>query len=177
MKKELQDCMTSELLFQAMNTEISISDKTSYLSEYERRLRIMGLTDEQIAKFRKCDEIAITNGCYIKPTVLLATKPLILKDMNVDSIKMENCTFSELVYLTDDANSAYMRDHHWLPSSAWDLVCKHSLHCDTCASAYETHNRMQSIGISQEQESIFVKNECQIAQRLRWNYSQDLAWC
>lgn len=177
MKKELQDCMTSELLFQAMNTDASDADKASYLSEYERRLRMMGLTDEQIEKFRECDEKAINNGCYIKADILLATQPFIKADMHSDSIKMENCTFSELVYLTDDANSAYVRDHHWLSSEAWSLVCKHALNCGTCESAFENRNRMQSIGLTQEQEGIFVKNECQIAKRLRWNYSQDLAWC
>lgn len=176
MKKELQDCMTSELLFQAMNTDISEIDKAAYLSEYERRLRMMGLTDEQIVKFRECDEAAIKNGCYIKADALLATEPFIKANMNGNSIKMENCTFSELVYLTDDANSAYARDHHWLSPEAWSLVCKHALCCGSCESAFENRNRMQSIGLTQEQEGIFIKNECQITKRLRWNYSQDLAW-
>ena len=59
MKKELQDCMTSELLFQAMKVDISHSDKASLLAEYERRLKMMGLTDEQIIKFREADETSM----------------------------------------------------------------------------------------------------------------------
>ena len=97
--------------------------------------------------------------------------------MSADSIKLENCTFSELVYLTDDANSAYVRDHHWLPAETWNLVCQHALSFGTCKSAWETRNRMKSIGLTEEQEGIFVRNECQIAKRLRWHYSEDIAWC
>ena len=52
MKKELQDYMTSELLFQAMKTDASDSDIATLLAEYERRLKMMGLTDEQVVKFR-----------------------------------------------------------------------------------------------------------------------------
>lgn len=177
MKKELKDCMTSELLFQAMSADTSDVDKTAYIAEYERRLRMMELTDEQIAKFRECDEAAINNGCYMKTDILLSTKPFIEVNMNRDSIKLENCTFSELIYLTDDANSAYIRDHHILPSEVFALVCDHALHCGTCKAAFENRNRMKSIGLTEEQENIFVKNECQIAKRLRWNYSKDLAWC
>lgn len=177
MKKEPQDCMTSELLFQAMQPDTSTSDKATFLNEYERRLRMMGLTDEQIVEFRKADEFAINNGCYIRSDVLLSTKPFILAHMNTESIKIENCTFSELIYLTDDANSAFIRDHHWLSSDAWALVCEHALYCGTCKSSCEISNRMKAIGLTQEQEGIFVRNECKIAQRLRWHYTEDLAWC
>ena len=177
MKKELQDCMTSELLFQAMKVAISDSERSSFLAEYERRLKMMDLTDEQIVKFREADETSINNGCYIKPETLLVTKPFIEANMNVDSIKVENCTFSELVYLTDDANSAFIRDHHWLPKEAWHLVCQHALNFGTCKSAIMLHNRMESIGLTEEQIGIFIRNECQIAKRLRWHYSNDMAWC
>lgn len=177
MKKEPQDCMTSELLFQAMQPDTSTPDKTTFLNEYERRLKMMGLTDEQIVEFRKADELAINNGCYIKSDVLLSTQPFIKANMNTESIKMENCTFSELVYLTDDANSAYCRDHHWLSSEAWALVCEHALNYGICKSAWEIRNRMKAIGLTGEQENVFVLNECMIAQRLRWHYTEDLAWC
>lgn len=178
MNKALQDCMTSELLFQALKgIDITASEKVSFLAEYERRLKMMGLTDEQIIKFREADENSINNGCYIKADVLLATKPFIEATMNADSIKLEKCTFSELVYLTDDANSAYIRDHHWLPAEAWNLVCQHAIGFGICKSAWETRNRMKSIGLTEEQEGIFVRNECQIAKRLRWHYSEDIAWC
>ena len=174
MKKEIRDCMTSELLFQAMKG--SSDEKATFLSEYERRLKMMRLTDEQIAKFREADERAITNGCYIKLDTLLGKEPLIKAGMNVDSIKMENCTFSELVYLTDDANATHARDHHWLPTETWELVCKHALSVGICQAAWENRNRMKEIGLTEEQENVFVRNECQITKRLRWHYSEDMAW-
>jgi len=79
--------------------------------------------------------------------------------------------------LTDDANSAYIRDHDWLPYGAWKLVCEHAFNVGICKAAYENRNRMKAIGLTQEQENIFVKNECQIAKRLRWKYSEEPAWC
>lgn len=176
MKKELQDCMTSELLFQAMKANIDDSDKELFLAEYERRLRMMELTDEQIIKFRELDENAINRGCYIKKDVLLATEPLIKTGMDENSIKLENCTFSELVYLTDDANAAYVRDHYWLPEKTWDLVCQHALSFGISKAAWETRNRMKSIELKIENENIFVRNECKITKRLRWYYSEELAW-
>lgn len=177
MKKEIQNCMTSELLFEALNDTTTDSDKTLYITEFERRLKIMRLSDEQISKFRECDEKVIKNGCYMKSEILLATKPFITHDMNRDSIKTDYCTFSELVYLTDDANSAYVRDHGWLPEGAFALVCRHALRCGTYEAAYTLRNRMKEMGLTEEQEGIFVKNECQIAKRLRWGYSNDPAWC
>ena len=176
MKKEVQDCMTSELLFQAMQAETSNFEKNTFLAEYNRRLSIMKLTDKQINDFRKLDEFVISNGCYITSDVLLATKPFIEANMNKDSIQMDHCTFSELVYLTDVANSAYIRNHHWMSSSVWALVCEHALRCGECKSAWEVRNRMKLIGITEEQEGIFVSNECLIVQRLRWHYTDKFAW-
>ena len=177
MKKEIQNCMTSELLFEAMASDTAAIDKAHYMTEYERRLKMMGLSDGQIAKFRECDEKLIKDGCYIKTENLLATKPFITTDMNRDSIKTDYCTFSELVYLTDDANSAYVRDHGWLPEGAFALVCKHAISCGICEAAYTLRNRMKEIGLTETQEGIFVKNECQIVKRLRWGYSNAPAWC
>lgn len=176
MKKELQDCMTSELLFQSMQSNVSDDDKSTLLAEYQRRLKMMGLTDDQVVKFRQLDETSIRNGCYIQADTLLTTMPLICPGMNKHSIKLENCTFSELVYLTDDANSAYWRDHHWLPENTWALVCQHAVNAGICKSTYELLNRTESIGLTEEQVGIFIKNECQIAKRLRWHYSEDMAW-
>lgn len=175
MAKELKDCMTSELLFQA-GICTNEAEKATYLSEYERRLKFMGLTDEVIQKFREADQAAINNGCYIKANELLSTKPFIEPSMDINSIKMENCTFSELIYLTDDANSAYFRNHHWLPEKAWALVCEHALYARQCKAAFEARNRMEAIGVTREQESLFTKHECLIAQRLRWHYTTELAW-
>ncbi len=174
MKKELRDCMTSELLFQALKD--STSKKDIYIAEYERRLKIMGLSDDLINKFKKADETVINNGCYMKLDTLLASVPFIEFNMDKNSIKVENCTFSELVYLTDDANSAYIRDHHILSPKTWELVCQHAFGFEICKAAFENRNRMKAIGLTLEQEGIFVKNECQIAKKLRWHYSDEFAW-
>ena len=97
------------------------------------------------------DEAAIRKGCYMLKEILVCTRPMITNNSTVDSIKLENCTFSELVYLTDDANSAYIRDHEWLPSEAWELVCEHSL-CGKAKAELERQSRMKEIKITDEQE-------------------------
>lgn len=176
MKKNIQDCMTSELLFEALNDNTSDTEKASYLAEYERRLKMMGLTDEQIKKFRECDEKVIKNGCYIKADELLAANPFIKKDMNSNSIKVENCTFSELVYLTDDANYTYITCSNLFLLKIWGLVSKHALNFGICEAAFENKNRMKSIGLTKDQEDMFIKNEGKISKRLRWNLSQEPAW-
>lgn len=175
MKKELKDCMTSELLFQAMKENCNEEEKKSYIDEYEKRLRMMELSDEQIAGFRQLDETAINNGCYMLKEILLTSKPMITSSSTLDSIKLENCTLSELVYLTDDANAAAVRDHEWLPKEAWALVCEYALRGKAKAE-YERQERMEKMGITKEQGNIFVRNECKIAQRIRWKMTNDLAW-
>ncbi|MCR5147319.1 MAG: hypothetical protein K6B70_08325 [Clostridia bacterium] len=64
MKKNVLDCMTSELLHQALIG--NPDNKDIYLAEYEQRLKTAGIQNNQIEKFRKLDEKAISNGCYIK---------------------------------------------------------------------------------------------------------------
>ena len=177
MKKELQDCMTSELLFQSMQADTSDLDKDYYLAEYEKRLRMIGLTDEELVEFRKADEFAINNGCYIKSDVLLSSIPLIKAQMKGDSIKLENCTFSELIYLAEDANFVYRHDKHLMDTEIGRIIFENALDIGLCLSARVNHNRMKTIGLTDLQESIFVRNERKIIQRLRWHHTEELAWC
>lgn len=69
----------------------------------------MQLSNDEIARFRSQDEFVISNGCYISPDNLLTARPFIYDDMNKNSIKLANCTFSELVLLAfgGSANSLF----------------------------------------------------------------------
>lgn len=169
--KKVQDCMTSELLFEALKSD---SDKSIYICEYERRLKLMGLTDEQIVKFRESDEISIENGCYIKSNVLLAESPFIYADMN--PVDLKKCTFSELVYLTDSANFAHDNNRYSFPEKVLRIICQNTIYSGVSNSDSELRARMKSIGISKKQIDFFIFNECQIANRLQWHYSQKMAW-
>lgn len=176
MKKELHDCMTSELLFQAMKAEhTSYTEKVTLIAEYNRRLKVMGLTDEQIKKFRDVDETAINKGCYINPDVLLATEPFIKAGMNVSSIKMENCTFSELVFLTDESTCFFDGPKRHLPNETWQLICLNALQNGIGKSAKETYARMKTIGLTKTQKRIFIKNEILITNSLH-NETDKIAW-
>ena len=175
-KKDITNCMTSELLYEALKANANYAEKHAFIEEYKRRLKIMGLTNEQMVEFRKMDEVAINNGCYINLFELFAKQPFIKPDMTENSINLRNCTFSELVYLTDDANADYASSSTDFHQSAWQLICKHALEYGICLSAFEVHQRMKSIGISLMQESIFIGNECLIVQRLRWKTTSVLAW-
>lgn len=166
MRKNSMDCMTSELLFQFLNGEPDYKD--FYLSEYEKRLKSLNLADNQIAKFRELDENAIEKGCNIKLNSLLAANPLIQPTMTENSINVKNCTMSELVYLTVDANNAFDNSPYWANTPAWNLVCKHTFYGPTHESTYELREKLGKIGLSLEQIELFNTNECKLINRLRW---------
>lgn len=176
MTKKLNDYMTSELLFQAMKIRGEDSERNTFISEYERRLKMMGLKDEQIARFRRYDETAIKNGCCIEPNILLATKSLIEKGIK-ETIKVENCTFSELVYLTEDSDFIYVHHKNCLSEEACNLIRQHALYFGMCKSAVELRDRMRYLGITEDQESIFIKNELKIIKKMaRHHFMIKEAW-
>lgn len=171
MKKKPKDCMTSELLHHALKGDPS--NKDFYLSEYEKRLKALDLTDKQIKKFRELDETAINNGCYIKLEAQLAANPFIQPTMNKKSINVDNCTMSELVYLTIDSNKAFTENEHWNTTPAWELVCQHTIYSCKHESTYKLKYVLQSIGLTLDQINQFVSNESSIVQRLKLKNSYE----
>ena len=165
MTKEFKNYMTSELLASA-RIEREKEVKNLFILEYERRLKLLGLTDEQIAGFREVDEQAIANGSYILTSnVLLSTGSLIKKYIE-EPINVANCTFSELVYFTEYANSKYLFKRSCnLSEEEENFIKKHSLYFGMCKAALEMRNRMKKICATDKQEADFVKNEKRVMNR------------
>jgi hypothetical protein len=171
MKGNIWDMMTSELLFRALKTDIPTDRKNLLLDEYHHRLMLMGLKEEEIAQFRKADEKAINTGCYIKPDVLLASKSLIKDGMSSKSILMDHCTFSELIYLAEDAKLADDMGFDWSEETA-SLLFSLSL-SGLCESARACQQRMNELKLSTDFQVSFIEYERIIIRRLRnipWSY-------
>ena len=167
--KKIEDCLTSELLFQAIRGDIKSKDKLLYVREYGQRLRKMGLSSQQIIDFCNLDTEAIKNGCYMDEYTLLASKPFITPGMTEDSIKLDNCTFSELVYLTDEANLAYIQDYYLLPRETWELVTKHCIREGSKAASKEMIRRLKSIDVTKAQKEIFIETDERIIHKVKYS--------
>lgn len=170
----LEDFMTSELLLRAIREETPKNDREEFQNEYQRRMDILELSQEQKKKFYEMDIVAIEKGCYITLDSILASKPYI----GDDEIVLSNCTFSELIYLTEEADYEYIRNGEGVSVSekAWETICKHALNGGLCESAIENRKRLIEAGLSEEQQALFVKNECLIIRRLRWQMTEEVAW-
>ena len=156
MTKEFQNYMTSELLANA-RIEREKEVKNLFILEYERRLKLVGLNDEQIAEFRKFDELAIANSSYTDSFI----KSFIEEPTNV-----ENCTFSELVYITEYANSLYLQKRNSsLSEEEEQFIRQHSLYFGMCRAALEVRNRMKRISATDKQENILLKNERKVMKK------------
>lgn len=157
MTKEFQNYMTSELLANA-RIEREKEVKNLFILEYERRLKLVGLTDEQIAEFRKFDELAIANSFYTDSFI---------KSFIKEPIDVEKCTFSELVYITEYANSLYLqkRNSSSLSEEEERFIRQNSLYFGMCSAALEVRNRMKRISATDKQENSLLKSERKVMKK------------
>lgn len=160
MKKELQRCMTSELLFAAQYT-IDDKEQEIYITEYKRRLSIICYSNEQIKKMLEADETAISKGCYIKISTLLISDASLCFSTTVDYIDLSHCTFSELVLLTCKANILYASDYKYQNEKTKKFITKFAFNCNAEA-ALEIQSRMQSLDICYELQNNFIRHEYEL---------------
>ncbi len=90
--------------------------------------------------------------------------------------KGEELTLSELILITDDASSAFARDHHNISGDAWAAVCMAAPEAGKPQYAIAFHERTENLGWSKAQDGAFTRNECMLTARLKWNYNEDAAW-
>lgn len=172
--EKMDKMMTSELIFRAMKVSKDASEKREFFEEYERRLKSLQMTDEQIRRFMESDQIIIyAGGCYIKPDELLVRQPLI-KSNNL--LVMKNCTFSELVYLGNEASSIYINGGSDLNDEERILVRQNSDYFGISKSAREIHKRMQNLGLNDSQEKAFICNETKMIDRVKKHHFWKAAW-
>ncbi|MCK4634337.1 MAG: hypothetical protein KAT37_00510 [Candidatus Aenigmarchaeota archaeon] len=165
-KPSVENVMTSELVY------LSQGETSFYRDEYFRRLNLIGLSEPEIVELDKKELSVILSGAEVpnrnQPWVgryffMQGTTPEQLP-------KPEDLTLSELIMITDDANSAFWRDHEWLSKETWQAVCI-AASCAQYTEAKYAHafgKRVKELGCSQEQEGAYTKNECYLAERLKW---------
>lgn len=170
----VEDIMTSELVYR------SNSPEDVFGREYSRRLHLIGLNDDQIGKIYQVESLVLSTESMAEhrkqPWV---RRYFILPDLTPENMpKVGEMTLSELILITDDANSAFWRDHHVLPEKAWQALCIAAC----CAQytemryAHAFNARTEKLGLSKAQSGTYTKNECLLTERLKWNNHEDSAW-
>jgi len=102
-----------------------------------------------------------------------------MRDSTLENMpKVSEMTLSELILISDDANSAFYRDHHVLTVNAWQAVCI----AVCCAQytearyAYAFNARTEKLGLSIAQSRAYARNECLLTERLKWSHHENPAW-
>jgi hypothetical protein len=164
----IEDLMTSELSLMA-GAENSDS---KYKAELERRLALLGLTQEQVNQFVAIDEAAIQKKDPHIRMEGIGISTYFFANTTIESLPpVDTCMTSELVAIVDDANSAFTRDHHWLSDTAFAAV---GMACGRFSKSQyleEFQRRFDEMGLSQEQRGLFIRNECLISEREKWGYN------
>lgn len=153
---ESKNLTTSELLFYSKGEE-----KSDLFLEYRRRLKEIGLTEEQINLMQSSDEANIQKGSYIEEM----KKGTFVECFMDEPIDLEDLTYSELVYIIEYADFGYLHKRHSASSREMNFFRKHALYMGMCLSKVELRNRMEKIGATCRQERRFVKIEKKITRK------------
>ncbi len=165
------NCMTSELAYRSTKIE------DMFGKEYVRRLRLMGLSDKDISNLYGQEKSIASSD--VGREQAWVRRYFIMPDTTPETLpKPEELTLSELILITDDANSAFYRDHEHLPDKAWEALCIAAC----CASYTEARyvkafdERISGLGWSKTQNGAYTRNECLLTERFKWGNHNDPAW-
>jgi hypothetical protein len=166
--------MTSELVYNSKSLE------DLYGQSYVSRLKLIGFSDAQVQNLYQNEASIISQGRNRfgreQPWTGRYFFMQIMKKEDLPS--PDELTLSELILITDDANSAFVRDHHVLSLEAWQAVCVAATTAQYTEAkyAFALRNRVKLYGWPMEQESAYTRNECLILERLKWGRHNDPAW-
>ena len=176
------DMMTSELVSHSASLE---REDDAYGKEFIRRLGLIDLTDEQSADLYQRESLLLS----YKRLKRERNEPWIRRSFFIDSTtinsipRRELLTLSELILVTDDANFYYPGyaeiRYHKAVSKRMVAVCNATFRASNSGEAIYMscfRERVQGLGWSSEQENAFIRNECLLTGRLKWNYPQREAW-
>lgn len=173
---DINNMMTSELAYK------SASPEDLYGQEFTRRLKGIGLTDEQVSSLYQTEQLILSVDGKLgedrkQPWV---RRYFLMPDSTPETMPEKGLlTLSELILITDDASSAFVRDHHILSEQAWAAVCMAAVKSYSyCGAQYATafKDRVKKFGLSEAQDGAFTKNECLLTERLKWGYTDKTAW-
>jgi hypothetical protein len=95
-----------------------------------------------------------------------------------DLLKPEDCTLSEIVAIVDDANAAWWKDHHWLEGDTMKAVGYALFGANKRKSPYHNEflSRVNNWDWKEPQFGSYIKNDCMLLERWKWNYHDNPAW-
>jgi|TARA_B100001971_G_C18058900_1_gene466838 hypothetical protein len=173
----IDDIMTSELVYRSNRLD------DVYGKEYTRRLNLMGLNGDKINGLYEQENLILS--CDLGIFQLHRGQPWVRRYFFVEGVKEDDLpefgqmTLSELILITDDAGSAFSRDHEVLSAETFNAVCKAAPQAHSYGGAqyaFAFKDRAQKLGCSPEQEDAYAKNECLLTERLKWGYHENPAW-
>ncbi len=172
---DINNMMTSELAYK------SSSPEDAYGLEFARRLRGIGLTDAQVSSSYHIEQLILSVDGQLSEDRKQpwARRYFLMHDSSPEKLpKKEFLTLSELILITDDANSAFVRDHEVLPEDAWVAVCIAACCAEYTEAryAYEFEGRAEKLGWSKSQRGAYTRNECLLTDRLKWGNGDRPAW-
>ncbi len=170
--KEPADCMTSELV----GDSNALTDKLG--QEFTRRLSLIQLTPEQIQHLFAREKGILTSRNGLGEA-FWARRYFITELSTPETMpEVESMTFSEMIMITDDANSGFCRDHHVLGEKAWAALCIAASAATYTEARYvkTLQEKAREYGWSEPQIGAFIRNECLLTERLKWEYHAKPAW-
>lgn len=173
--RNLRDIMTSELIFRTASIE------GLYGQEFTRRLKAIGLSEEQIRALYQQEKYILSRTKELeahRQRSWVRRYFIFNNSTQRDMPKGEELTLSELILITDDVNSAFFRDHHQLSEDAWKCVIMASCCAKYSKAEYYKafQERTERLGWRKEQGNAYAKNENLLLARLKWDMTADQAW-
>lgn len=159
--------MTSELAY------FSVTPTTDdfFGKEYVRRLKMLGLFDEQINSVHASEKTILEANPdeQRKKPWIIRFYPLI----DPESLpKSEELTLSEFIIISDQANASLWRDHEHLSEEAWQAVCIAACCTEYSEGRYAKafDKRTEKLGWLKEQSKTYTANECHLIAMFKWGY-------
>lgn len=165
--------MTSELVY------LSDDIGDNFGQEYVRRLSLIGLSesDIDILYHQETEIIGVSKDLSYHRKQPWVMRYFVGPNSSPDKMpKAEELTLSELIMITDDASSAFVRDRHRISGAAWDAVCMAAPRAGNPQYLIAFNARTEGLGWSKAQRGAFTKNECILIARLKWSYDDNPAW-
>jgi len=171
------DIITSELVWKSGRPD------DVFGKEYVRRLGLMGLNEDQTKGLYEQEKLILS--CDIGIFQPHREQPWVRRYFFTEGVKESDLpkfgqlTLSELILITDDASSAYTRDHHVLSPETWGAVCKAAVQAHSFGGAQYAlafNDRTEKLGWSKEQNGAYTRNECLLTERLKWGSTDKPAW-
>jgi len=173
----LENALTSELVYKSKDP------RDDYAKEHLRRLSAIGFNQAKAEKIYEIEKIILSvdpenNKVPFRERHWVGRYFIFPESTPETMPEKEFMTLSELLIITDDANSAFFRDHKFIEGKAWDALCMAAITAKYTKGIYAIHfeERTEKLGWSREQTRAYTRNEFLLTERLKWNMHQNPAW-